>query len=197
MVERQMISGRIFIGVAGAACVIAVLAANRVVAADNPRGFDSDENELDRPAAMMPSTPPMATLPSTTSGASTDTPDKGNPLWGIPIDLLHATRERPIFSPSRRPPAPPVIAAPPPPVKVVAPPPEPEQPGVDLLGIVEGGGEGYAVFINNTTHDIFRLKTGEGQDGWILRSVSGREAVLEKNHRTAVVELPPLTGDLK
>lgn len=34
-------------------------------------------------------------------------PPGGNPLWGIPMDALSATRERPIFSASRRPPAPP------------------------------------------------------------------------------------------
>src|ERR1700756_873862 len=36
----------------------------------------------------------------------------GNPLWGIPLRVLTATRERPLFSPSRRPPAPPAVAAP-------------------------------------------------------------------------------------
>ena len=192
-----MNSGRIIVGVAGVACVIAAIAANGVLAADNPRGFESDQDELNRSATMVPSALPIDALPSPTYGTSTEIPERGNPLWGIPIESLHATRERPIFSPSRRPPMPAVIATPAPPVKVVAPPPEPEQPGLNLLGVVLGGGEAYAVFINNTTHDIVRLKTGEGQDGWILRSVSSREAVLEKNHRTAVVDLPPLTGDLK
>jgi general secretion pathway protein N len=81
-----------------------------------------------------------------------------------------------------------------PPFMPAAPPPPPAAPTLNLLGIVEGNGEAYAVFINTTTHDIVRLKTGEGEDGWVLRSVSGREAVVEKNDRTEVLELPPITG---
>jgi hypothetical protein len=129
---------------------------------------------------------------------SHDMQERGNPLWGIPIESLQATRERPLFSSSRRPPAPAVIAKPvEAPKVVVAPPPEPEVPAFDLVGIVEGNGQGYAVFINTGTHDIVRLKTGEGQDGWILRSVNGRKAVLEKNNKTAVIELPALIGGQK
>jgi len=30
---------------------------------------------------------------------------------------------------------------------------------------ISGSGAGYAVFLDNTTHDIVRLKAGEGQDG--------------------------------
>jgi hypothetical protein len=71
---------------------------------------------------------------------------------------------------------------------------EPEEPGLNLLGVIVGGGEGYAVFLNNATHAVIRLKTGEDEDGWILRSVAEREAVLEKDHRTAVVRLPSRSG---
>jgi len=190
-----MIASRTSIAAAAAACVVAAITGNLVLAADNPRGFDPREDELSRPVTIVPGATPVAPLPSTTDSASTDGPQRGNPLWGISIESLHTTRERPIFSPSRRPPMPAVTAAPPAePAEVVAPPAA-DEPALDLLGIVAGSGEGYAVFLNNTTHDIVRLKTGEGDDGWILRSVSGREAVLEKNHRTAVVRLPSLTGD--
>jgi hypothetical protein len=56
---------------------------------------------------------------------------------------------------------------------------------------------GYAVFLNNITHDIVRLRTGEGEDGWILRSASTREVLLEKNDRTAVICLPSLMRGVK
>src|SRR5438874_1270933 len=49
----------------------------------------------------------------------------GNPLWGIPIRSLDATRERPIFSASRRPPMPPVVAQR---VAAAPPPPKPAEP---------------------------------------------------------------------
>jgi general secretion pathway protein N len=73
-------------------------------------------------------------------------------------------------------------------------PSAPQKPTLNLVGTVEGNNEGYAVFIDTISHNIVRLKTGEGEDGWILRSVSEREAVLYKNDRTEVLELPPITG---
>jgi len=119
----------------------------------------------------------------------------GNPLWVIPRESLTATRERPIFRPSRRPPPPALAAAP---VVPQSPPPAPEaQPALRLLGIVIGATEGFAVFISETTQNVVRLKTGEGHEGWILRSVKAREAVLEKNHRSAVIELPLPMADGK
>jgi general secretion pathway protein N len=122
-----------------------------------------------------------------------------NPLWAIPLKSLTATRERPIFRPSRRPPAPAVVGAAP--VETPRPVPvavaEPEQPALTLVGIVSGSTDGIAVFVNQATRDIIRLRTGEGHDGWILRSVDGREAVLEKNRRTAVIALPAPAGELK
>jgi general secretion pathway protein N len=113
----------------------------------------------------------------------------------MPIQLLHATRERPLFSPSRRPPMPVVIAGPPPKIET---PKAPDEPTLDLIGTVTGNPDaGYAVFVDKASHDVVRLKTGEGQDGWILQSVSKREAVLEKDERSAIVRLPPMPGDEK
>jgi hypothetical protein len=149
-------------------------------------GFDTDED-----AAM---TNPASTrrLP-VMSDMSNDQAADGNPLWGEPIEALHATRERPVFSASRRPPKPAVIT---PPVYTltVAAPSAPPKPTFNLLGTVAGNGEGYAILMKATTNETVRLKMGEGEDGWILRSVSGREAILEKNDRTEVLELPPITG---
>lgn len=182
------------VGIAVIICS-AALSHGLAFAKDAPGGFDTDEDALGRPATIMMDAAPASPVPVSLDGQATEHAANGNPLWGIPVQSLHATRERPLFSPSRRPPMPPVVAAPVEPAKVVAPPPA--EATLNLLGIVEGSGEGYAVFINNTTHDIVRLKTGEGEDGWILRSVSGREAVLEKNDRTRVLELPPITGAAK
>ena len=50
-----------------------------------------------------------------------------NPLWAIPLDSLTATRERPLFSVSRRPPPAPVAAAAPI-VEAPPPPPPPSEP---------------------------------------------------------------------
>ncbi len=119
-------------------------------------------------------------------------PLRGNPLWVIPIRTLSVTRERPIFSPSRRPPAPAVVAAPyvlsatPPPPK----PEEPDHPLLALVGTVVGETESIGVFFDQTGKSVFSLRTGQDFTGWILRSVQGREAIFQKGSRTAVLALP-------
>ena len=122
----------------------------------------------------------------------------GNPLWAIPLSALTATRERPLFLPSRRAPAPaiantPVAVAPP----TAAPPSaEPEQPSLILVGAIASETEGYAVFLDQATNSVIRLKTGQDHSGWVLRSVKGREAVLQKDRQTTTLVLPAPGGAL-
>src|SRR5258708_29810988 len=59
----------------------------------------------------------------------------GSPLWAVTLDQLPATRDRPLFSPSRRPPPRPEA----PHVEIAAPIPAPaprQPPSVVLLGTV-------------------------------------------------------------
>lgn len=118
---------------------------------------------------------------------------RGNPLWTIPITSLSATRERPVFLPSRRPPAPAVAA--PLPVEPAKPPPPPvaERPHLALVGSVVGEIESVAVFMDSSTRATVRLKMGETHAGWILRSVKGREAVLQKGGETVTLAFPALS----
>ena len=37
---------------------------------------------------------------------------------------------------------------------------------------------------------LIRLRTGQDHLGWVLRSVKGREATLEKNQQSTTLELP-------
>jgi general secretion pathway protein N len=116
----------------------------------------------------------------------------GNPLWGIPLRQLSATRDRPVFSSSRRPPPPaviPTIAFTPPPV--AAKPPEPASPPLDLIGTVIGERERLAVFVEQTTKVLVRLRLDETYQGWIVRSIQHRETTFQRDRMTAVVELPP------
>jgi len=117
-------------------------------------------------------------------------PSAGNPLWAIPISALDATRERPIFSASRRPPAPPVVAqrvtvAPPPPK-----PAEPEQPLLTLVGTAIGKTQNVAVVLDRTTKTLVRLHVGEAASGWILRSVDSRTMTVQKNSQAVTLALP-------
>jgi hypothetical protein len=121
-------------------------------------------------------------------------PQIGNPFWAIPLKQLSNTRERPIFSPSRRPPPTPNVD-PLPIARVVVPrpPPAPERPQLSLMGAVVSEGDGIAIFMEEATKDIFRLRMGEAYKGWILRFVRRREATLERDGKTAVLAFPPLS----
>ena len=81
-----------------------------------------------------------------------------------------------------------VKAAPPPPPK------PPEHPSLALLGTIAGEGDGLALFMETNTQVVIRLRTGEAHQGWVLRSVHGRAAMLEKDNRTETVTLPDPGG---
>jgi hypothetical protein len=139
-------------------------------------------------------------------GALADVTDKGGPtksadqdgapaglenaLWGIPLASLNAARQRPIFSPTRRPP-PTVAAAPVAQPKPAALVPAQSRPRLLLIGAVAGETDGFAIFVDETVPSLIRMRTGEGYSGWTLREVKGREATLQRNNEIAVLELLP------
>ncbi len=117
-----------------------------------------------------------------------------NPLWAIPLSTLTATRERPLFSPSRRAPKPvvanaPAIPRPQPPLPVIA-----EHPDLILVGTVTGETRGIAVFIDRATRDTVRLRTGENHKGWTLRSIEAKSVTLRKGNTIETLALPPPTA---
>jgi hypothetical protein len=112
-----------------------------------------------------------------------------NPLPRIPMNSLSVTRERPLFSVSRRPPAPP--PAPTPPAHIEAPPPtESGGPPFTLSGTAIGGSRDVAVMNDETTKSFVRLHVGEAAAGWNLRAIDRRTVTLEKDGRIVVVSLP-------
>jgi general secretion pathway protein N len=120
---------------------------------------------------------------------------EGNPIRAIPLADMSITRDRPLFSPSRRPPPPPA----PPPVYAVASvskpvKTEPDRPSLMLVGTIVGGNEAIAVFLDRTTRNVVRLHPSESHEGWVLRSIQGREATLEKGRNSAVLALAPPGG---
>jgi general secretion pathway protein N len=191
MVERQMTADRWLVGLTVAAFTVITVDFSRAAINTSGVGLSDQLNGAPSTITIGPELGAPNAAGTDTDRAGKDIPASANPLWAIPLGSLTATRERPIFLPSRRVPAPAVAAAPVEPAKAVyIPPAEPERPQLSLGGIVAGISGGFAVFLNMTTHDIIRLKLGEGNDGWVLRSVKGREAVLEKNHQTEVIGLP-------
>jgi hypothetical protein len=117
----------------------------------------------------------------------------GNAVLAVSLAKLSVTRERPIFSPSRRPPPPP---APPPIAKLMEPakPAEPEQPPLVLVGTVAGEDSDIAVFVEQSTENTVKLRVNEGHQGWILQSVQGREVTLLKGRKSSILALAPPGG---
>jgi general secretion pathway protein N len=129
------------------------------------------------------------TIPPSKPGAPAERVLSANPLWAMPIKQFSATRDRPIFLPSRRPPA--AVSAVTVAKAIVPPrPKEPEQPQLSLVGTISGDDDKFGIFIDQSTKAVLRLRVGEDFQGWKLQSVQGREAVFQKNQLSFVVALP-------
>jgi hypothetical protein len=168
------------------------LAAVNAPSTAEPRGAEMREDLFaTKPRQVTPNaapaaTPAVAPPPAVPAAARVLT---GNPLWAIPLSRLTATRERPLFAPTRLPP--PVIAvAKPAPVPVAPPKPiEPEKPQLSLLGTIAGR-EKMGLFIDSASKAVVRLKAGENHKGWILRDVRPRQVELAKGLDSTILELP-------
>lgn len=116
-----------------------------------------------------------------------------NPLGAIPLEALTATRERPLFSATRRPPptsgAPmPVQSAPPQaPVPVAS---EPQGPPLTLVGTIVGGERPVAILLNKLTRAVSTTHEGDDALGWRVTAVSTRSAIVEKDGISATLQLP-------
>jgi hypothetical protein len=140
----------------------------------------------DREGALPPSQRVGAQLNTTPSASA------GNPLWELPLERLTVTRERPIFSPSRRPPPPPQTYVAPVAIRQPAKPPEPERPDMSLVGTVIGTDVQIGVFLEKATNKVVRLRVGDEHQGWVLRLVKAREVTLVKDvEQTLMLDPPP------
>jgi hypothetical protein len=118
----------------------------------------------------------------------------GNPLWAIPISKLSATRDRPLFSESRRPRTPTVAAAPVS-APVAAKPVALELPPFTLVGTIISENSRIAIFFDQTSKIATGVREGERTSGWTLRSVESRSAVLEGSNRMVTLDLPEPTAE--
>src|SRR5260370_15835321 len=104
-----------------------------------------------------------------------------SPLAAQPLDRLSATRERPLFSPTRRPPPPPPLVA----IAPEPPPPPPPPPDVALFGIVMDGDEARAVVRAGPAAKIMNVRVGDDIGGWKVAQIEGRQLVLSLDDRIA------------
>jgi hypothetical protein len=107
-----------------------------------------------------------------------------NPLEAQPLDRLSATRDRPLFSPTRRPTPPPPPPPPEqPPVAVV-----PQPPNLTLVGIVLDD-EGARALIRSSATKADRVQIGDDIGGWKVAQIEGRRMVLSLDGRFATFTL--------
>jgi hypothetical protein len=101
--------------------------------------------------------------------------------WAMPpLDELRASRERPLFSPTRRPPAPlPVVERRP------EPPSPPPPPTVALYGVVMDGGDARAIVRMGPGVDAVRVRRGDDIDGWKVIQIEAQRLVLSLDGRLA------------
>ena len=149
------------------------------------------------PAAASTSAAPTVAVPTVAAPTAVAPPEPAaNPLWAVPFSRLTETRNRPVFSPTRRPR--PLLSSMKPAAIVAAPPKpiEPEKPPLSLVGTVAGGESGgIGLFVNTADKSVVRLKAGENHRGWVLRMVRPHQVELAKGLDSAVLDLPP--PDLK
>ena len=130
------------------------------------------------------------------TGQRGTTAPRANPLWAVPLSELSATRERPLFSPSRRLPAvfaPAAVAARP--ASPPPPPPRAERPPLVLVGTIIGRAEHIGIFVEEPTQKMIRLNLGEGHAGWVLQAVSTLDVRFEKADQAATLTLRPSRPD--
>ncbi|WP_156947432.1 hypothetical protein [Bradyrhizobium sp. WSM3983] len=152
--------------------------------------FQDVPSPVPPPALASPVPFPKPAAPPPTPQAERDT--SPNPLWTIPVLNLKATRERPLFSPTRH--LAPLAKAPPsaPPAPPPLPrPPEPEKLQLTLIGTVVGeGGQSLGLFVNSADNSSVKLKIGDSHQGWVLRELSPYRAKLDKGPQSTALEFP-------
>jgi hypothetical protein len=183
------------IRLSGAIVMIASALAARAPA--DPIGDRSDfrppiaaESSAAKGSGIADAAPSGASL-TTDTGARSRT---GNPLWTVPLTALSATRDRPLFSASRRPPvaAAPVIA--PPPKQAASAPPPPERPLATLVGTIVSREASFAMLQGSNADAISRLRVGQQNDGWLIRGIGLRSIVVEKGAESVELNLPRPEG---
>ncbi len=63
-----------------------------------------------------------------------------------------------------------------------------------FVGAVVSETEGFAIFLDQATNRVVRLKLGQDHSGWVLKSVKAREATLQKDSRSRRSRCPRRAG---
>lgn len=123
---------------------------------------------------------------------ASDDPPKSNPLSSIPLSALSATRERPLFAATRRPPPANALTGPAPEAAVNDKASKPEQPPFALMGTIISSDARIAVVLDQTTNEVKQIRQGKAASGWSAVFVGARAISLQKGDLVRTVTLPSL-----
>lgn len=126
-----------------------------------------------------------------TAWAQAPAPKPAAPLLTVvpelpPLANLHATRERPLFVRTRRPPAVVEKAAEPETAEQVV---TSDEAPADLIGIVVGPERTYAILKDHENKEVQHLQKGEKIEDWSLDEIAPRYIVLRRGATKMHVEL--------
>jgi hypothetical protein len=114
-----------------------------------------------------------------------------NPIAALPLDIFSATRDRPLFSPSRRPPPAPMsddlASSEPVPPALPAPPPD-----IVLVGIVTQAHGSFSVVRTGTQAgkgDSITIRVGDQIKGWTVTQIEPSRLFLSRDDRLAAFPL--------
>ena len=126
----------------------------------------------------------LALLPC---AASAQSPPADSPVRSFalpPLEELRATRERPLFSPNRRPD---VETAETPEAAPVEE--NPDSMPFELTGVVMGNDTAVAILRNRDTQETVHLHQGETLQAWSIEEIAPRHVVLRQEDRQVRLDL--------
>jgi type II secretory pathway component PulC len=126
----------------------------------------------------------LALLPCAADAQSPPANETGRSFALPPLEELRATRERPLFSPSRQPDATPDTATETPVVEE-----SPDALPFELTGVVMGADMSVAILRNRDTQETVHLRQGETVEAWSIEEIAQRHVVLRQDERQVTLEL--------
>ena len=125
-------------------------------------------------AAASAQQPAATDKPAAAAAAGT-----GDDLSGVPLEHFRAIVERPLFSPTRRPPP--------------APAGEPDSGArqFQLKGVVISAREQHALIVSQSTGKSYQVRTGDVVEGWRVERITAQSAAFTKNGVETLVRLVP------
>ena len=131
--------------------------------------------------AVWPSILPAADAPHGVPDRQNGAPD--SPLAALSLDRLQATRDRPLFAPSRRPPPQPIVQ------QMAVPVPQLPPPNMVLYGIVADHTGARAVVRSGGSAKPIRARLGDEIEGWKIIRIEPRRMVLSHDDRLVTFAL--------